>query len=305
MKNIGITDGFGREGVLISDFFKHIQGRNQDFNFFAIDWESFNLEGNFRSVDLRSGLEETVNVRNLDLLHVLFLGNVANKWDYFHGFLDLADSFNVDVINPVETIKYSIDKKYLLDLQEDLPMIKTIAIPSDVDLRGLRACAGDSYGVVKPLNGECGLLVNRVSEITDQTLREYRSLTDTLLLQPFVEGISQGERHLIYLGDNFSHAVMKTPRNGEFKINSSAGSSAVSYSPTREEIEIGYDVKRKFKHSLTAYRVDLVSTKEGPKIMEIEAVNPSYHAETVGIEKAQAERLGQFYRDYFPEGLER
>lgn len=303
-KYIGITDGFHWNPEKTfpnnnSSFFNFIAKKNPDFKFVAIDWRTMEDDGLVRSFDLDSQKEVKINVSDLDLFHLLYMGPAANQWDTLRNDLDTLESLGVDVINNPETIRYSINKQYILDHQTDLPMIPTISAPSNISLVDLKELAGTTYSIVKPLNGEKGILVKKINDLTEDDMVKYQSLTDTLLLQEFIDTISLGERHLIYMGNRFSHGAMKTPKEGEFKINTGTGSIPSAYAPTKEELDLGFAVREKFRHPLTIYRVDLVSTSNGPKIMEIEAVNPSYHAGTIGVEHVQAERLGQFYRDYF------
>lgn len=299
-----MTDGFNWDSGSFPpnkniEFFDYVSKKNPDFDFFALDWKNLSDDGLVKSINLTTNSYELLNVSDLDLFHVLFLGNAADDWQTLRSDLDIVQFLDVPIINHPETINYFIDKQYLLDLQDELPIIKTASIPSSVSLAELKDFAGDTYSIVKPLNGEKGYLVNKLEDITDSIMDDYRALTLTLLLQPLMEGISQGEDHLIFLGDRFSHAAKKTPAKGNFKINTGSGSIPSAYSPTKEELDLGFEIKNKVKQPLTIYRVDLVASSEGPKIMEIEAVNPSFHAGTISINNVQAERLGQFYKEYF------
>ncbi|MCB1054140.1 MAG: hypothetical protein KDD11_01345 [Acidobacteria bacterium] len=237
----------------------------------------------------------------LDLLHVFKLGHassrslsLAQKWAELETWLRALDDRGVRCVNPVKTLVYGLSKEYLFDLEAaGLPIVPTTKIPSAVSLEQLRAACGECYRIVKPINGECGRLVHRLDDVDEAVLEAYRRATDTLLLQPFVPEIYDGERSLLFLGDRLSHAAKKTPGRGEFRANdSSRGATVRAYSPTRAEIELGFRVRDRFARPLDTFRLDLVGPAESPRIVEVEAVDPGHYCR---FDQTHAERMADFY----------
>lgn len=77
--------------------------------------------------------------------------------------------------------------------------------------------------MIKPLAGASGHLVERVclADLADWQARVRPQRTqDTWLLQEFMPQIQHGEWSLVFIDGEFSHAFVKRPQPGEFRINS-------------------------------------------------------------------------------------
>ncbi|MEC8555790.1 MAG: hypothetical protein VXZ82_12350 [Planctomycetota bacterium] len=61
-----------------------------------------------------------------------------------------------------------------------------------------------------------------------------------LMLQPFLESISEeGEYSLFYLGGHFSHAIIKRPAKGDFRVQEEHGGSFQSTAPADDMLQLG------------------------------------------------------------------
>lgn len=284
-------------------FFRRVGRLAGDVRVVAIDWHTVTPQARAEAFDCEKELTfELPLPGTLDFLHVFQLGHgssrslsLAQKWAEIEAWLRILEHRGVRCVNPVATLVYGLSKSYLFDLEAaGLPIVPTARVPSAISLEELHHACGERYRVVKPINGECGRLVRLLETVDEATLEAYRQATDTLLLQPFVPEVYDGERSLLFLGDRFSHAVKKLPAPGEFRANGPyRGSTVRAYSPSRVEIELGFTVHDRFPRTLDTFRLDLVGPPEVPRIVEVEVVDPGHYA---AFDSAHAERMADFYR---------
>ena len=131
--------------------------------------------------------------------------------------------------------------------------------------------------MLKPCFGAEGHGVTRFSKrdttYAASVLRELLRMSD-VLLQAYVPAVEQGEYSAVFIGNEYSHCVKKTPRKGDFRSNYSFGA--------REELielqpELRTEVTQIYKkcaiESLYA-RFDFVLAKTGIILMELELIEP-------------------------------
>lgn len=152
-------------------------------------------------------------------------------WDYhyalpaFQQWLDQLEAAALPVYNPPELVRWNLEKRYLLELQAQGVVIPTtVVLAAGADPAAIYAAQGWSQAVIKPVAGASGHLVERVNRDAlgawGTQVRTQRPQSEWLL-QEFLPEIQQsGEVSLIFLGGEFSHAIVKRPDAGEFRINS-------------------------------------------------------------------------------------
>lgn len=110
-----------------------------------------------------------------------------------------------------------------------------------------------------------------------------------MLVQEFIPEISnQGEWSLIFLGGQFSHAVKKVPRRGDFRVQHEYGGSAELAQPSEAMITTASSILQRFAPKTVYCRVGLVPREQGTTLMELELIDPVLHLE---LAPAAAERL--------------
>ena len=140
-----------------------------------------------------------------------------------------------------------------------------------------------------------------ILEITYQDIKHYKNQSSHILLQPFISEIHQGKISIVYIGRKFFCAALKRPKFGNFRTNRPhVGATITKYEPSIQEINLGLMVLEILPQKLEILRLDYVITSQGPLIMEIEAIDPSYYT-TFNIMCAQ--RLSDFYIEYLNKGL--
>ncbi|MCB1008368.1 MAG: hypothetical protein KDB94_05665 [Acidobacteria bacterium] len=146
---------------------------------------------------------------------------VRNPWDYYRRYDEFlawarATSAATLLVNPLRVLEWNLDKRYLVALAEaGLPVVPTLHLErgAEANLAARLAERGWERAVVKPAvsadSWETIVLapgeVARGEEHLDRLLPER-----AMLVQPFLESVeTSGERCLVFIDGEFSHAVRK------------------------------------------------------------------------------------------------
>ncbi len=165
-------------------------------------------------------------------------------WDYFHRagefhtWLDRLEADGVRVHNDVGILRWNADKTYLRDLEAaGIPVIPTrwLDVASPTTLGELRRDTGWGEVVVKPtVSGGAHRTWRSAPDadaVHDEQLAEMIG-AGAVMVQPLVREIErEGEWSLVFFGGAYSHAVLKRPRAGDFRVQSEHGGSLEPAAP--------------------------------------------------------------------------
>lgn len=224
---------------------------------------------------------------------------LRSTWDYhrrsdeFRSWIMALAAHDVRLINPAATVLWNMDKEYLGWLAARgiaMPATHWVAPGDPVELPRLLAAAGWQRAVLKPRISATawGTHLVTASSTLDDAERERLSRAGALL-QAFVPEIqSAGETSLIFIDGGFSHAVIKRPSPGDFRVQHEFGGTAeatIAAAPLRE---FGSRVLAAVPGPWSYARVDVVDTAAGPLLMELELIEPDLF---LGLGGDGAERL--------------
>ncbi len=221
---------------------------------------------------------------------------IRQTWDYFERYdefmawLDRIDG-TVQVVNPVEVIRWNADKRYLVELLDaGVATVPTIVVERGDGSRSLRErmrAAGWDEVVIKPAVSGAGRETYRVSIDRDDAVEpRWQALVgaEDMLIQPFVPAIVEtGEVSLIVIGGEATHAVRKIAAPGEFRVQDDHGGTVHRHAATDEERGLAERAIRRAAEragvettgrEIAYARVDLVDTPGGPQVMELELIEP-------------------------------
>jgi len=94
------------------------------------------------------------------------------------------------------------------------------------------------------------------------------------LLQPFLEEIAGGERSFVFFDGRFSHAVVKRPREGDWRVQVEHGGQAAPWDATPAEVAEATELLRLAAPDTLYARVDAVPWRGRLHLMELEVVEP-------------------------------
>lgn len=210
---------------------------------------------------------------------------LRSTWDYhlhlteFMSWLERISS-STRVWNPLELVRWNVQKTYLLELQKSgVPVVPTRLVPhgTSVDLSEVLNKTGWADAIIKPVVGLATYGVQRVC--AGEAEKGQQALTallddDDVLVQKYIPSVNDyGERSLVYIGGQFSHAVRKMPFQA-LRVAGEAGETPAT--ATEKELGVSQRALGCLKVTPLYARVDLVPDGENnPVIMELELVEPS------------------------------
>ena len=212
---------------------------------------------------------------------------IRSTWDYhvklaeFGAWLATVASLNIQVINSPEVLRWNANKRYLRDLeQQGSKIVPTVWATRGraVDLEHVLQSNGWPKAVIKPAIGASAYqtwITDASSGKRDQALLRAMMHEGDVLIQPFMrEIIREGEYSLVFFDRIFSHAVVKKPRTGDFRVQEAHGGSTRRAEVSKAIIDQCITILNFVKHRLTYARVDGVVQNDVFILMELELIEP-------------------------------
>lgn len=158
---------------------------------------------------------------DVDLVVVRSTWNYARNIEAFRAWLSALEACGVAVGNPLPVLRANVDKGYLADLSaRGIAIVPTAFVDrgSAPSLAALRASRGFGEVVVKPRVSAGSWKTERFGlgpehvEAGERYLHELSAERD-VLVQPYVKSVEgRGERSIVVLDGEVSHAIRKSPR---------------------------------------------------------------------------------------------
>ncbi len=203
--------------------------------------------------------------------------NYPHALDAFLGWLE-ATGRCTTVLNPPWVARRNLDKRYLLELAaRGVPTVPTVVLEANasVDLDAVLAAHGLSDIVIKPVVGAASFRTRRFGPRALPEARAFlaANLSErAMLVQPYQHHVEDvGERALVWLDGELSHAIRKAPR---FEGGHEAVSEALDIA--QDERALATAALAPLRDELLYARIDMVRDAAGaPRVMELELVEPS------------------------------
>jgi glutathione synthase/RimK-type ligase-like ATP-grasp enzyme len=237
--------------------------------------------------------------RAYDLISPMIAWGYHNAPDEFKTALAQLVAKGHRVLNPAAIVAWNIDKRYLLDLAEAGVRIIPTAFTdklTEADITAARADFGQKTVVIKPVfsAGAKNTLVwdgDGFPPPQKMAGKQVENAADTdgiwisppeaeTMIQPFMPSVqSEGEWSLLFFGGVFSHAILKTPKAGDFRSQPDYAANLRSLVPPPEALELAHAaIDYVGREQLFYARVDMVRDTEGRFcLMELELIEPDLY----------------------------
>jgi len=208
-------------------------------------------------------------------------------WDYFHRFSEFSTWLDettpkTHMINSTAQIRWNLDKHYLNDLKSNGVNICKTSFVETGDVRTLSQIREEeklSDFVLKPAVSGAGRHTYRITgEISKKLDEVYNELIakESMMIQPFQKNVlTKGEVAYMLFDGQYSHAVLKIAKEGEFRVQDDFGGTVHLYDPSDEEIQFAEHVAASTV-PLPAYaRVDVIrDNNDQLAVAELELIEP-------------------------------
>jgi glutathione synthase/RimK-type ligase-like ATP-grasp enzyme len=224
-------------------------------------------------------------------------------WDYHLRAKEFADWLErtaavVPVLNDPNIVHWNSNKFYLQSLDNpSLRIAPTCFVSSNARLQqsDLSLMRGWLKAVVKPAvsaSAHKTWLFEREKLPSLEKLKELMSGEDFLVQQFIPEIETQGEISFIYIDGEFSHAVLKRPAGGDFRVQVEHGGSAEPLVPPESLLRQADAIARavpQVRESLYC-RLDAVDQNGSLILMELELIEPELF---LGLAEGAAKRFAE------------
>ncbi|KAA3618375.1 MAG: hypothetical protein DWQ05_07605 [Calditrichaeota bacterium] len=220
---------------------------------------------------------------------------IRSTWDYqndVHRFLRVLEEINASgaiLLNDLELVNWNIEKTYLQELRaKGNAIVRTIwekSLPASEVLRGYFQRLETNEIIIKPLVSANADFTYRLLEIDiDSIFPELQAVfaLRPFMVQPFMQKIiSEGEYSLFYFAGKYSHAILKTPKKYDFRVQEEHGGYIKSVQPEPVLLEQSDHVLASLPARTLYARLDFVRKDAGDfEIMEVELIEPALYFRT-------------------------
>jgi glutathione synthase/RimK-type ligase-like ATP-grasp enzyme len=99
-----------------------------------------------------------------------------------------------------------------------------------------------------------------------------------MIVQPLIEEIAlTGEFSVMLFGGEFSHAIVKRPKAGDFRVQPHLGGVAIPCTPAEGCIALARQALAAAPAPATYARVDIIPDEGALRIMELELIEPALY----------------------------
>jgi glutathione synthase/RimK-type ligase-like ATP-grasp enzyme len=212
---------------------------------------------------------------------------IRAPWDYhldqagYESWLRRCEAEQVNLWNPAETVLANLDKRYLANLATagvTIVPIEYVERGARQSLRTLLARRNWTRAVVKPAVSASAYGTWQTSLATaaaDQPQFDEDVMRRSLLVQPFADEIvTVGEWSVVFFDGEYSHAVVKRPASGDFRVQEELGGKAEPRDPSPAIVEQAGRVLSHCPGPLLYARVDGIERDGRFVLMELEINEP-------------------------------
>ncbi|MGC2238668.1 MAG: hypothetical protein WA584_21115 [Pyrinomonadaceae bacterium] len=230
---------------------------------------------------------------------------IRTPWDYQRepeAFLEVLreiDKSKARLENPLEIVEWNLSKLYLRELESaGINIVPTLWGEGKIDEKLFQSWLeyfGTDEVVIKPIVSATAEFTYRLQNFTSELTEIFSERK--YMIQPFMPNItSEGEFSLFYFGGEYSHAILKTPKPEDFRVQEEHGGIIQPVAPAEKLL----DAARKafeFIEPLPLYaRIDFVRDAGGEfALMELELIEPALYFR---MDEGAPKRFARVFNDW-------
>lgn len=204
------------------------------------------------------------------------IGTTWDYWDRQDAFLARLEDIEatIPLFNPAGLVRWNSHKTYLRDLEKKgarlIPTLWIDQVTPESATAAFDALGSETLVFKRQVGaGAAGQYrLKRGAPIPD--------MPHAMMVQPFLPAIAEeGEISFVMIGGELSHALVKTPAAGDYRIQSSYGGVETPYAPAPDDLAAAKAVLDTLKEAPLYARVDLLRAEDGGLLlMELELIEP-------------------------------
>lgn len=218
---------------------------------------------------------------------------ICTPWDYqddvaaFMEVLETVERSSAVLVNSLDLVRWNLEKTYLRELElrgaDIVPSLFFDCFDADRVAACFAAHETDTI-VVKPVVGANADHISVLTEplggaVVDELRRVFRDRP--FFVQPFVDSVrSEGEYSLFFLGGDYSHAILKKPKQGDFRTQEEHGADILGIAAPEALVDAARSVLGVVSPQPVYVRADFVRGRGRFLLMELELIEPSLYLRT-------------------------
>lgn len=231
-------------------------------------------------VEIQTWNDSTVDWSIYDVILIRTIWDYHLNYELFLKWLVRLKKLEVRVLNSIDILKNNAHKFYLKQIEQSgIEIVPTMYIEKKSELK-LNTLGNRSWSkvVIKPAVSASSYRT-KLFDIQDVDLikKEYNKWlqSDDFLVQKFIPEIrSFGELSIIFFNRKYSHSVLKTAKENEFRVQSEYGGSTSSYFPDKAIIDTAQKILSLIEGDALYARIDGTIIEDRFVLMEIELIEP-------------------------------
>jgi len=234
-------------------------------------------------VDSHAVIWDSLNVRweEFDLVILRSCWEYHLRTEEFRDWVARMEERNVPLWNPPRVIRWNMDKSYLRELAaEGVNIAPTLWLDKDSDVNLNEILEENRWmeAVIKPTVSMSAYQTSFTSlsrAFSDEIAIHEILKRSGAIIQKFIPEVrTNGEWSFIFFGEQYSHAVLKRPKAGDFRVQSELGGRLDQVAPSPVLIAQAQRIVRHVKEPLLYARVDAVEADGELVLMELELIDP-------------------------------
>ena len=228
-----------------------------------------------------------VNWASYDLVISMGVHDYISRAEEFISWLDRLVAEGIRVCNPVDVVKWNMDKHYLLDLAyrgvniPDTHIVRKENLES-LSIKDVMQTNQWDKCVVKPCISMGGSDVYLLQTTNDVTGMQHKLISlfegRDIMLQEFLPGIKHGEYSCFFFDGEYSYSVIKIPKENDIRASFVYGATTSRLEPPADILATAKHVLQSVGEEMLFARVDIIRHENGdPVLMELEVIEPALY----------------------------
>lgn len=227
--------------------------------------------------------------------------------EYFMCVLEQIEQSKAMLVNSLDLVKWMISKTYLGDLASQGIAVVPSVFSTQVHLGEFNEFFTKHDAtrlVIKPQIGASALDTFVIASPVDQNSIREVCLAFAggrgYVMRPFIDSIEhEGEYSVFFFAGSFSHAILKTPKEGDFRLQEEHGAAIRGITPEPNLLAAATRVLAVVSPQPVYVRIDFVRASDsGFLLMDLELIEPSlYLRYDAGAAERFVNAFDSFVRD--------
>ena len=217
-----------------------------------------------------------------DLVLPLLVWGYQRDCPRWFALLDQMEQQSIKLANPVSVLRWNSDKSYLLELENAgvavVPTLISEALTAEDIAEAAQKFGTDKLVIKPPISGGA----DGTFRLSPGDPLPSSIAGKPMLIQPFQPAIAEeGEYSLFYFAGTFSHAILKRPAKGDFRVQEFLGGSESGTECPAGAQDLAVQARQAAERilgteTLLYARVDMLRDADGQfRLMELELIEPS------------------------------